>query len=81
MKSNKAKLFLTAYLQVGLVVLNTRLIAEGNVPAAVAATFALNYLWTGNVKKVALGSVSDRLVYCAGASIGAFCVMIITEMI
>lgn len=81
MKDKRVHLFLTAYLQVGLVVLNTRLIADGNIPAAVAATFALNYLWTGNVKKVALGSVTDRLIYCAGASVGALCVMIITTMI
>lgn len=59
-----------AWLQVALITLNTWLIARGEVAPAILCGFAISFVWTLNVKKVAFGSLADRLCYASGACLG-----------
>ncbi len=62
--------FLMAWLQVSLISANTWLIASGRLWPAAICGFAISLVWTFNVKRVAFGSIADRLVYALGASAG-----------
>ncbi len=64
------KLFLTAFLQVFLVSANTLFIARVFYPGIVLAGFGISWFWSGNVKRVSIGSNKDRLIYSFGAMIG-----------
>jgi hypothetical protein len=67
----KYKIFLTAYLQIGLVAVNTVLIARGYVLGIFLASFTISLLWSYNVSKVALSEFKDKLLYSLGAGLGA----------
>ena len=64
------KLFLTAFLQVFLVSANTLFIANLLYPGIVIAGFGISWFWSGNVKRVSIGSTRDRLIYSTGAMLG-----------
>jgi len=63
-------LFITGFSQVSLVALNTLLLAKEIYIGVVIVSFLISFIWSFNVKKVAFGSMRDRLVYSLGASIG-----------
>lgn len=63
-------LFTTGFLQVFFVALNTWLIAQRNFVGVLVVSFLISFIWSFNVKKVAFGSMRDRIVYSLGASIG-----------
>ena len=63
-------LFLTGFLQVFLVSLNTYQIAHRKWVGAVACGFAISYVWAWNVTKVAFGCNLDKIIYALGASVG-----------
>jgi len=69
MKQNTS-LFITGFSQVSLVALNTLLLAKQVIIGVVIVSFLISFIWSFNVKKVAFGSMRDRLVYSAGASVG-----------
>ena len=64
-------LFFTGAVQVGLVSANTILLASGNVLGVVFVSYLISFVWTFNVKKVAFGGMTDRVVYSLGAATGA----------
>lgn len=64
------KLFLTGFIQVFLVVLNTYCISKDFVPGIVVCSFGISYFWSHNVKKVAFGTEKDRIIYSFGALSG-----------
>ena len=64
------KLFLTAFLQVFLVSANTLFIANVFYPGIIIAGFGISWFWSGNVRKVAIGSNKERLIYSVGAMLG-----------
>lgn len=64
------KLFFTAFLQVTLVAMNVTFISHGMILAMALTGFGISYLWTGNIKKVAFGSQTDKLIYSSGAMVG-----------
>jgi len=64
------KLFTTAFIQVALVSLNTYLIANNIIYGIFLASFLISYVWSGNVKKIAISSRFERLVYSSGAAFG-----------
>jgi hypothetical protein len=64
------KLFLTAFLQVFLVAANTLFIARLFYPGVAIAGFSISFFWSYNVKRISIGSLRDRLVYCSGAMCG-----------
>lgn len=65
-------LFITGFLQVFFVALNTWLITQKNFIGVLIVSFLISFIWSFNVKKVAFGSINDRVIYSLGASIGGF---------
>ena len=65
------KIFLTSYLQIGLVAINTILLAKGYVIGIFLASFSISLLWCYNVTKISVGSLKQKLVYSFGAGFGA----------
>lgn len=65
------RLFTTGFLQVFFVAINTIFLANQYYLGVALASFAISLIWSFNVKKVAFGSMRDRLVYSAGAMIGS----------
>jgi len=63
-------LFFTAWLQVFLVALNTWQIANGKFVGALLVGFGISLAWTFNIKRIAIGSWAERLVYSSGACLG-----------
>lgn len=63
----------TAFWQVALVVGNVGFASRGAIGWVFVSSFCINWLWTGNVKKIAAGSLSDRLWYSLGAATGGAC--------
>jgi len=70
-------LFITGFLQVFFVALNTWLITQKNFIGVLIVSFLISFIWSFNVKKVAFGSMPDRVIYSLGASIGGFTGLII----
>lgn len=64
------KLFITAFIQVFLVASNTIFLSQGNILGIAAMSFLISYFWVANVKKAAVSSYADRLIYCTGAMCG-----------
>lgn len=67
------KLFLTGFIQVFLVVLNTYCISKDWIPGIVVCSFGISYFWSHNVKKVAFGTEKHRVAYSSGALVGGLC--------
>lgn len=70
--SAKAILFVTGFVQVYFVSINTYFIAKELYAGVLFAAFMISLIWSFNVKKVAFGSNSDRITYATGAAIGSF---------
>lgn len=64
------KIFISGFIQVFLVVLNTYFISKENVTGIIICSFGISYFWSHNVKKVAFGTEKDRIVYSFGAMTG-----------
>lgn len=71
------KLFSTGFLQVFCVVLNTWLITQRNFIGVFIVGFLISFIWSFNVKKVAFGSMKDRIVYSLGAALGGLIGLIV----
>lgn len=65
------RLFLTGFLQVFFVAINTYFLAQRFYTGVLCASFAISLVWSFNVKKVAFGSIRDRFVYALGAAFGS----------
>ena len=65
-----SKLFLTSFTQVALVAMNVNFIANGYIIPMLLTGFGISFVWTLNVKKVAFGTLNDRLIYSLGAMVG-----------
>ena len=66
-----ARIFCRGLLLVGLVSLNTRLIAGSHLPQAALTATALSFVWWSNSKTAALSDVPyARLFYSCGAGVG-----------
>lgn len=68
------KLFITGFLQVFFVVVNTYFIGKGFWIGVLVCGFLISFIWSFNVKKIAFGTMKDRIIYslgaCAGSGIG-----------
>ena len=64
------KIFISGFIQVFLVVLNTYFISKDNVTVIIIFIFGISYFWSHNVKKVAFGTEKDRIIYSFGAMTG-----------
>lgn len=70
MKRNLIELFITGFLQVMFIAMNTVFISKAILIPMVITGFIISIIWTLNVKKVAFGEWLDRIVYALGASVG-----------
>lgn len=75
------QLFLTGFLQVFFVAINTYFITKQNYIGVLIVSFLISFIWSFNVKKVAFGSLKDRVIYSLGASIGGFSGLLIGGML
>lgn len=66
------KLFLTGFVQVFLVSMNIVFITNKQILPLVITGFFISFTWTINVKKVAFGTMMDRVIYSFGAASGTF---------
>ncbi|MFY7988753.1 MAG: hypothetical protein ACOVNP_07725 [Flavobacterium sp.] len=65
------KIFATSFVQIGLVAVNTLLIAKGYIIGIFLASFTISLLWSYNVSKIALSDTRKKLIYSTGAGCGA----------
>jgi hypothetical protein len=83
--SSRISLFLTGFLQVMFIAMNTVFISKSMIIPMVVSGFLISIIWTLNVKKVVFGEWIDRIIYATGASIGTiigyFLANFITTMI
>jgi hypothetical protein len=64
-------LFTTGFIQVYFVSVNTYFISNEMYLGVLIAAFMISLIWSFNVKKVAFGSTTDRVVYALGATCGS----------
>jgi uncharacterized protein YebE (UPF0316 family) len=75
------KIFITGFTQVMFVSMNTYFVSETQYLAIGMSSFMISWIWSYNVKKIALGTIRDRVAYCLGASAGAVIGVLIARMI
>ena len=63
-------LFLSGFLQVFFVAINTYFLSKQFYSGAFIAAFIISIIWSFNVKKVAFGKNIDRFLYAIGAAFG-----------
>ncbi len=68
----KMVLFITALVQVCFVAMNVVFITRAMIVPMVVTGFAISFIWTLNVKRIAIGSWADRITYATGAAIGTY---------
>lgn len=66
-----ASLFITGFLQVLFIAINTYFLSKEFYVGVLVCGFAISLIWSYNVKKVAFGSLNDRLIYATGAGFGS----------
>jgi hypothetical protein len=64
-------LFIGGFLQVFFVVINTYFITKGFILGIIVASFIISWIWASNVKRIAISTNIDKLVYCLGATSGS----------
>lgn len=75
------KNFLLAYFQVLFVSLNTVFLARNNPTMVFICAWGISYIWSHNVKKVALGNEWDRIIYSLGAALGSVSGLYLSNLI
>jgi hypothetical protein len=67
----KVKLFATGFLHVMLVSISTYAISRALYGGVFVSGFLVSYIWSWNVKRIALSTPLDRVVYALGAACGS----------
>jgi hypothetical protein len=65
------KLFMTGFFQVFFVAISTYMIAHKIFIGAFLSAFLISWLWTFNVRKIAVATFYERFVYSIGAACGS----------
>lgn len=73
------RLFITGFLQVFFVAVNTYFISKSRFELVFICSFLISFIWSFNVKKVAFGSQADRFIYSFGAAFGGLMGLIIAK--
>lgn len=69
--NKRLSVFITGFIQVFFVVVNTYFTAKVIYVGVFMASFTISLVWTLNVKRTAFGTWTDRVVYALGAAVGA----------
>jgi hypothetical protein len=76
------KTFLTSFLQVGCVAINTYFITQINWIGIFIASFTISLLWAFNVSKISVSTTNQKLTYALGAGCGAVIgLLIVTSLL
>jgi hypothetical protein len=75
------KLFITGFLQVFFVTVNTYFISKSNLLGVAICGFTISFLWTANVKRAAFGTMTDRITYSFGAMTGGLLGLFLAKII
>ena len=73
------KIFLQSFFQVGLVAVNTMLIAKSLYIGVFIVSFLISLLWAFNVSKVSVSTLNQKLTYAFGAGCGAITGLLILK--
>lgn len=65
------KNFISGFLQMVLVPINTYLIIKDNYIGVFVCAFIMCSVWIYNVKNAVMNSLIEKIIYCFGASFGA----------
>lgn len=76
-----AGLFLSGFIIVCLVSMNTYQVSHQHYVGAGVVGFLISLTWTYNVKKVAFGNWVDRCYYAGGAALGTVTGMLMAALI
>jgi hypothetical protein len=75
------KLFITGFVQVFFVAVNTYFISKKFYGGVFFCGFIISIVWSWNVKKIAFGSFKDRMFYAFGAGVGSLIGLIVSALI
>jgi len=78
---NKLSLFAAGYVQVLLIAINTWQIAHSYFIGAFIVALLISLVWTYNVKRISLSSMTDRFLYSFGAAFGTLSGMGIVKVL
>jgi hypothetical protein len=67
--------FITGFLQVGLISAQTWMIAHGHYSGVFTVGFFISLIWTFNVSAIVGGKWLARICYSLGAALGSLCGM------
>ena len=65
------KLFATGFIQVFFVAINTYLISKGIYLGVFVCGFMISLIWSWNIKRISISTLSDRVFYSLGAASGS----------
>lgn len=68
---DEIKLFTTGFVQVFFVAINTYFLSKEFFLGVFVCAFMISLIWSWNVKKVAFGTLIDRIMYALGAAFGS----------
>lgn len=74
-------LFLTGFIQVFFVAINTYFLAHVLYLGVIVASFMISMVWSYNVRRVVFGTLQDRIVYSLGATFGSVTGLFLSVMI
>ena len=75
------KIFLTSFIQVGLVAINTLLIARGLFLGVFVVSFIISLIWCYNVGKISVSTLNQKFTYALGAGCGSVTGLLILKFI
>jgi hypothetical protein len=75
------KTFFTSFFQIGLVAINTLLIAKQLFLWVFICSCLISLLWAFNVSKIALSDLRQKLIYSLGAGCGAITGMLLVKFL
>ena len=65
------KLFMTGVVQVYFVAINTVFLSKELYVGVFFAAFMISMVWSYNIKKIVFGTMTDRVLYSLGATVGS----------
>jgi hypothetical protein len=77
----KFKIFISGFLQVYFIAINTIFLATSQYIGVFFIAFAISMIWCFNVSKVSVSKISDKIIYSLGASVGSLLGLLTTKFI
>ena len=74
-------IFITGFIQVLLVSANIYFISRTNWIGIAICGFGISYVWTVNVKKIAIGKTFEQIIYSTGAAMGGLVGVVLAKFI